>query len=320
MTEQLAHASYLLSEQDQATYSGADYAFVVSPFTDILNLALFASVFAFIAALIFAGHKLPAIRDRVRYFRGRARTYQEFIPWILRFSLGIAFIGAGSAQVLISPAITNQPSFATAQIILGFLLIAGMALTPTTLAALALAVGALILHPGLIDNLEVIAALVAFFMLGQAKPGVDDLLGLPMHSFSENVKRWIPLVLRLGLGSSLVLMAFTDKLMNPHVFGAIVEKFNLTTYLPLSTAMWVVSATIVELILGLALLFGIQTRIMSAITFLILSLSFFFFGEEVYAHVTIFGTLFVLVVTGGGTLSIDHAYAQRRQRATAKTA
>lgn len=317
MVERLAHASYLLSEQDQIAYGGADYAFVASPFTDIWNLALFASVAAFIAALIFAGHKIPAVRERVRYFRGRARSYQEFIPWILRFSLGVALVGAGSEQALISPAVANQPAFASAQIVLGFLLIAGLALTPATLAALALAIGALVLHPELVDNLEVIAALIAFLLLGQAKPGVDDLLGLAMHTFSDNVKKWIPLILRVGLGLSLVTMAVTDKLMNPHIFGAIVEQFNLTTYLPLSTGMWVVSATLVELVLGLALLLGVQTRIMSAITFLILSLSFFFFGEEVYAHVTIFGTLFVLVVTGGGALSIDNYYVKRRQRITA---
>lgn len=316
MVERLAHVSYVLSEQDQVAYSGSDFTFVASPFYDGWNLAIFGTALAFIAALVFAGHKVPAIRDRVRYFRGRARTYQEFIPWILRFSLGIAFIGAGSQQALMAPSVPHEPAFASLQIVLGFLLIAGLALTPATLCALALALGALVMHPALLDNLEVIAALIAFGLLGQAKPGVDDLIGLPMHDFGERVRHYIPLILRLGLGSSLVLMAIMDKVMNPHLFGAVIEQFGLNSYLPLSTGMWVVSATLVELAVGLALLLGLHTRVISAVTFLILSLSFFFFGEEVYAHVTIFGSLFVLIVTGGGALSLDHVYAKRRVRQT----
>jgi uncharacterized membrane protein YphA (DoxX/SURF4 family) len=314
MTERLAHVSYVLSEQDMVAYSGQDHGFVAEPFLDVWNLAIFAASLAFIGAVIFAGHKIPFLRDRVRYFRGRARSYQEFIPWILRFSLGVALIGAGSQSTLISPAIHDQPAFATFQLVLGFLLIAGLALTPVTLCALALAVGALIMHPELLNNLEIISALLAVFLLGQAKPGVDDLFGLPMLNFKEEVKRWIPFILRLGLGSSLVIMAVAEKMLNPHLFGMVVETYGLTHYLPLTSGMWVVSAALVELTLGLALLAGFQTRVVSVVTFMVLSLSFFLFGEEVYAHVTIFGTLFVLMVTGGGTWSIDEIYAKRRQR------
>jgi uncharacterized membrane protein YphA (DoxX/SURF4 family) len=314
MSERLAHVSYVLSEQEQVAHTGADYAFISEPFFDPWNLAIFGAGIAFVAALVFAGNKVHWLRDRVRYFRGRARSYQEFIPWILRFSLGVALIGAGSQQALISPAVHDQPAFATLQLILGFLLIAGFLLTPATIVALALAIGALILHPELIDNLEIIGALIAFFLLGQAKPGLDDLIGVPMYTFSEKVRSWIPLILRLSLGAALVLMAITDKLLNPHLFGAVVEQYGLTSYIPFSTGMWVASATLLELVLGLALLLGLQTRIVSVVTFLVLSLSFFFFGEEVYAHVTIFGTLFVLMVTGGGAWSIDEIYAKRRQR------
>lgn len=317
MVEQLAHGSDFLSEQEQVAFSGPDFAFILKPFTDGWNLAIFGAVLAFIAALVFAGHKLPFIKERVRYFRGRARTYQEFIPWILRFSVGMTLIGAGSQAVLISPVAPHQPMFATLQTVLGFLFIAGLALTPTTLCALALAIGALILHPALLENFEIITALIAFLLLGQAKPGVDDLLGLAMHDFGEIVRRFIPLLLRLGLGVSLIYVAIVEKIINPHIFGAIVEHFNITSYIPLSTEMWVVSIALTEILLGLTLLAGLHTRIISVVTFICLSWSFFIFGDEVYAHVTVFGTLFVLMITGGGILSLDNHYAKLRQRHSA---
>ncbi|MFZ2681597.1 MAG: DoxX family membrane protein [Patescibacteria group bacterium] len=314
MIERIAHVDYVLSEQEHIAYQGADYAFISAPFLDPWNLTLFGAAIAFIGALIFAGHKVPALKDRIKYFRGRARSYQDFIPWILRFSLGVALIGAGSQSALISPAVQHQPAFATLQIILGFLMIAGLALTPTILCSLALSIGALILHPGLINNLEIIASLIAVLLLGQAKPSVDDLIGIPTLNFADSVKRWIPFILRFGLGFSLAFMAIAEKFFNPHLFGTVVENYGLTSYLPLTTGMWVASAMLIELCLGVALLLGIQTRIVSAVTFLVLSLTFFIFSEEVYAHVTIFGALFVLIVTGGGHMSLDNYYAKQRQR------
>lgn len=316
MSTRLAHVSYVLSEQEQVANSGSDFAFIASPLTDIWNLAVFGAVIAFITAIVFASHKLPAIKDRIRFFRGRARTYQEFIPLILRFSLGIALIGAGSQQTLLTPSVPNQPAFATIQMMLGFLLIIGLAVTPATLCALALAAGALFLHPELINNLEIIAALIALLLLGQPKPGADDLIGISMYNFKDTCKRYVPLILRLGLGIALLVMAIHEKFMNPHLFGTVVEQYGLTTYLPLSTGMWVVSATLTELVLGLALVLGLQTRVISVITFSVLGLLFFIFGEEVYAHVTIFGTLAVLIITGGGALSLDNLYAKRRQHQT----
>lgn len=309
----LAHISYVLSEQDQIAYSGADYGFVASPLSDAWNVALFAAVLAFIAALIFAAHKVHAIRDRIRFFRGRVRTYQDFIPIILRFSLGVALIGAGSQHALLSPAV-HQPGFGGLQLILGFLLITGFLLTPAMLCTLALCIGALIMHPTLMNNLEIVASTITLLLLGQAKPGIDDLLGMGVHGFPEKLRRIIPLILRMGLGFSLVLMAITEKLMNPHLFGAVVEQYGLISYLPLTTSMWVLSAILIELGLGIALMLGLQTRIVSALTFIVLSLSFFIFQEEVYAHVTVFGALAALIILGGGSWSIDEIYAKRRQR------
>ncbi len=313
MPQQLAHVSYVLSDQEQVVHRGADYAFISQPFLEPQNLIAIAAVIACIAAVIFVSHKWSWLRDRVRYFRGRARSYQDFVPWVLRFSLGVALIGAGSQQALISPAVQNQPTWATFQLILGFLLITGFLLTPTTIAAIVLSLGALVFNPELLNNLEIIGALLALCLLGQAKPGLDDLIGMPIFSASDKARSWMPFILRLSLGTSLVIMAITEKLLNPHLFGAVVETYNLTSYLPFSTGMWVASATLIELCLGLALLLGLHTRVVSAITFLVLSLTFVLFGEAVYAHVTIFGALFVLIVTGGGQGSLDNVYAKRRQ-------
>ena len=310
MLTKLAHVSYVLSTEEQAANLGADFEFLFSPLSEPTNWAIFMSGLAAIAGLVLIGNKLSVIKDRIRFFRGRARSYHEYIPLILRLSVGIALIGAASHQVFISPAVDTNSSIALVEMILGCLLILGLALTPTTLITLSLGVVGLILHPELVDNLEFISTTLAILLLAQAKPSLDDLLGLTMFSPPEKVRAWVPLVLRLGLGLGLIIMAIMDKLLNPHLFGEVVEQYALSTYLPLSTAMWVLSATIIEFLLGLALILGYHVRVVSVLTVATLGLSFFLFGEEVFAHVTIFGTLLVLIITGAGRLSIDSHFSK----------
>jgi uncharacterized membrane protein YphA (DoxX/SURF4 family) len=67
----------------------------------------------------------------------------------------------------------------------------------------------------------------------------------------------------------------------------------------------VLSAGAVECLVGILLVLGFKTRLISAIAFAILTLSFFFFGEDVYSHITLFGILSVLFVSGAGKMSVD---------------
>jgi uncharacterized membrane protein YphA (DoxX/SURF4 family) len=309
---QLAHVSYVLTEEQQADFKGADYPFLTEPLTHWSNwLAIGLTLLIFLLVAVF-GRKINWIRDRIRFFRGRSRAYQDYIPVILRLCVGMALIGAGSQAALISPAVTHEPIFANIQVILGFLLIVGLATGPTALISLGLAVFAVVAHPTLLDNIEIIAALLAILLLGQTKPGLDDLLGITTYQPFQKLHHLAPLILRFGLGGALLIMAIGDKLINPHWFGAVIELYQLNTYLPFSTSMWVMSATIIEITLGALILLGWHTRLASLITFTVLSIFFFIFKEDVYAHVTLFGTLFTLFISGGGYLSLDEKFFKKR--------
>lgn len=316
MSVTLAHVSYVMTPEELTEHAGADYHFLLQPFSDPLNWLAVCLTVCGLLGVVFACRRLPFLRDRLRYFRGRARTYQEYLPAILRVCLGIALIGAGSQNALISPAVHNQPGFALIQVVLGFLVVTGFLLTPAMIGSLALTIGALISHPTLFDNLEIIAAIIAVLLLGQTRPGLDDLLGIPNFTSSDRLREYVPVVLRLGLGLALVIMAIGDKLINPHLFGYVIESHGFVQALPFSTGMWVASATIIELVLGLAIILGFQTRLASLLTFLVLSIFFFIFKEEVYAHVTLFGCLFTLLVTGGGVLSLDNLLYVRHKSAS----
>ena len=84
-----------------------------------------------------------------------------------------------------------------------------------------------------------------------------------------------------------------------------VEKFNLTQALPVSVNLWVLGAGGIEIILGLLLILGLWVRPVGVVAFAVLILTFFFFGESVVPHVTLFGVLSVLIVSGGSSWSVD---------------
>ena len=93
--------------------------------------------------------------------------------------------------------------------------------------------------------------------------------------------------------------------MNPHASELVVQKYNLTSAIAVSPEMWVFSVGIIELVVGLFLLIGFKTRLTSAIAFAVLVVTFFYFKEDIFSHVTLFGSLSVLFITGGGIWSVD---------------
>jgi len=98
----------------------------------------------------------------------------------------------------------------------------------------------------------------------------------------------------------MIYLAVYEKILNPHLSAQVVAQFRLDQVIPVQTAMWVLSAGIIEAVLGLLIITGFYTRVVVAIAFVVLSMSFFYFGEAVYSHITLFGIMSVLFATGNG--------------------
>jgi len=258
----------------------------------------------FVLAMFLVRNKLFAKECQI--INKKANGYITFLPWILRLSAGIALIGSGVSNVLISPALGGYEYLAGIQILLGFLLVTGFLVIPAAVGALFLFLVAILQDWYFFGNLDFFTAVVSLFLLDNEKPGVDDILGIPDISPFNHLKEWTPLVLRIGVGGAMIFLGIYEKVLNPQMSAFVVENFGLMNTVPVSAAMWVLGAGAIETILGIALLIGYRTRLVCAITFVVLSMSFFYFEESVYSHITLFGTLSVLFVTRGGRWSLDH--------------
>lgn len=307
--EAYAHVGYVVGQNDFVNNLGTDSHYIFSPLSDPKNILLILGTIVLVFFAYFLAWKITPIRSWIIAIRLRLDTYDEFIPWILRLSLGIAFLGASVAQVLISPTLPHA-GYAAVQLIVGFALLAGVLVGPASIAGLALFCVAIAQKTYIVGNLELAASLIVLLILGSARPGIDDLFGIPQIHF-PSWKKYIPLLLRLGIGGALTFLALYEKVLNPHVSDLVVQKYALNSIIPVGAAMWVFAVGMIELFVGIFILIGFQTRLVTAVAFLVLIVTFFFFKEEVYSHVTLFGVLSVLFITGGGRWSLDALLKKR---------
>ena len=249
----------------------------------------------------------------------RAETYGEYLPWIVRLSVGLVLIGSGLSRVLFMP---TMPAGGLMSLLLtgaGFLLLVGFAVRPAALVALGAYLVTLLGNPELVMMLDVAGALGVAILLGPGRPSLDDLLrsafprGPGARAATENLGEGryddaVPLLVRLGLGGAFAASGIADKLLIHDQALAAVEQYRLTDIVPVAPELWVVGAAIIETALGLAIVLGVLTRFSAVVGFVVLTLAMFALPDDpVIAHVGLFGLCSVLVITGAGRWSLDRA-------------
>ena len=315
----LAHVSYVVDPEKLRTLAGTDWEFLLSPLSDPLYLTLIVVTLVVTVALFAMFELVAPLRAGCRRIHDRFLSYEPFVPLILRTALGIALIVAGTKQAIYLPNVPG-PQVSTLQVVLGFCLLAGFSIRICGLGALAIFFFGLSQSGYLLGTMESAAAALIVAAYGAAPPSTDDIMQLdPLAKVLAPLWKWTQknagVVLRVALGSTMLWLAVTEKAMNPRVSEAVVLDFQLQDVIPVSSAMWVFTVGVIEFAVGLVLLLGLFVRTWSIVAFVVLTLSFFYFKEEVAGHVTFFGALMVLMIKGGGAWSIDSLIARRSRDA-----
>lgn len=315
-----AHVTYIASPETIETFSGTDWEFFLAPLRDPFYLALIVTTVLVTLALFVTGVRRGPVRTACHHFHDRLLAYREHVPVILRLALGIALICAGTDGALYLPNVSDA-AVGTLEVVVGFFLVVGFASRLSGLAALGLFAYGLHTSHYLLGTLESAAAGLLIVALGGGRPSVDDAFGIDVlgELFDpawRRLREHIGPIMRLALGSTMIWLAVTEKVLNPRVSEAVVIEFGLESLIPVSSAMWVFAVGVIELAVGVVLVLGIFARTWSVVAFVVLTLSFFIFREEVAGHVTFFGALLVLMVTGAGRWSVDALVASRTRHVT----
>jgi uncharacterized membrane protein YphA (DoxX/SURF4 family) len=310
-----AHVDYVTDPDGSPDPIG----FLVDTLTDPVALVLIVLGAAVVVALLLAWARWRPLESARQRFIVHAQTYTEYVPWIVRLSAGLVLIGAGLSRVAFMPTLDASTPMAIVLTAAGFLILLGLAVRPAALAALAIYAVAIVANPVLVMMLDVAGALAAIAVLGPGRPSLDDLLraafprGPGARAATENLGAghyddFVPLLVRLGLGGAFVASGIVDKLLVYEQALAAVEKYALTSVVPVPAELWVVGAFLVETALGVAILLGVMTRVSAVVGFAVLTLAMFALPDDpVIAHVGLFGLSSVLVLVGGGRWSLDRA-------------
>ncbi|HEX8833436.1 MAG TPA: hypothetical protein VF719_04510 [Abditibacteriaceae bacterium] len=175
----------------------------------------------------------------------------------------------------------------------------------TRLAALLLAalwvVGIMLvgLQP-MLDNTFYLGFAAFFFFAGRGPISVDRLV-LPRFEPQAALMQYAVPALRIGLGLSLVVVAFTEKFANLPLANAFLQQYplNFTGALgiPMSNELFTLCAGSVELLAGLMILFGIFPREIVLVAWIPINMTLTIFNwTELIGHLPIYGTLAVLLL------------------------
>lgn len=298
--------------------------FLVDVLTDPVNAVLVGGGGLLVIAAVLGYLQFRPVIEDVRALRATLDGYTVFLPWMLRLAVGLPLVGAGFAGYFFSPSVAAPTRLF--QVGVGFLLLFGLATRLVAALGLAGYLVGLAFDPNLLLASEYTGGFLAIVLLGSGRPSADHLLQAvadapdtvfgrvdPVHAvvtrFNHAIqpyRQYAPVVLRIGLGFNFALLGFWEKLANPGLALAVVEKYRLTAVVPVDPGLWVVGAGLTELAIGVLLVFGAFTRATSAVGFIVLTMTLFGLPDDpVLAHVTLFGMTSALFVAGAGPLSLD---------------
>lgn len=316
----VAHVEYVVS--------GGRTVEAVSFLIDVLSRPLNAALVGggglavLVAGLAYL--RFRPVQADVRALRTALAEYEEFLPWMLRLTVGLPLVGAGFAGYFFSPIV--QTDARVLQVALGFLLLFGLATRAAAATGFLLYVVGLAGNPNLLLASEYTGGFLAILLLGSGRPSADHLLNRvasaedsaygrfdPVHPIVEwfrarfdPYRQYAPTVMRVGLGANFAFLGVYEKLANPGLALEVVEKYQLTQVVPVDPGLWVVGAGLTELAVGVLLVLGLFTRTTAAVGFLMLTMTLFGLADDpVLAHVTLFGMTSALFVTGAGPWSLD---------------
>lgn len=152
----------------------------------------------------------------------------------------------------------------------------------------------------MLDNILYLGFAAFFFFAGRGPISIDRLIIPKLEPSAESMKKAIPF-LRMGIGLSLIIVAFTEKLANLPLAESFLAKhaLNFTAFfgIPMSNEVFILCAGSVELLVGLWIFFGIFPREIILIAWIPINLTLTIFNwTELVGHLPIYGALAVLLV------------------------
>lgn len=307
-----AHEAYVLSPQQfQAGLRQTDID-AFSALRDPHNFLLLITIAGSILLVLLLNFWL----QKTNLVRGLARRAEELAPagfLAVRLALTASFFIAAWSQNIFGPEISlaQMPLGAMLRPVL-FAISILIALGIFTEAAAALGLLIYILAFAVFGKYS----LTYFSYFGELL--VLMLFGASHWSlfhpwFTKARRRWQfyeVVIVRFCYGVALIYTAVSVKLLRPALTLAVINQYNLTRFhwlFPHDPLLIVAGAAVVEITIGLFIIFGFQLCLTVLVSLFYLTLSLFFFREQVWPHLMLYGISILLLLTPNRH-SLDHYF------------
>ncbi|NYG55633.1 hypothetical protein [Nocardioides perillae] len=282
-----------------------DWSFFFSP----LPLALTAAVVVVTVAWRFVALRVRGPELRV------LQPLEQLVPWVPRLlgiHLGVALLALAATGAFLTPSIDHLDGVVGASLLLleaalGVWLVTGVRLRPA--AGLVLALGpalAVVAGPVALGECANLAAVAAF------------LLVLPPSADAHGAVRATPaqlrlalLLLRLGVGAALIVLAFSEKLTNPAMAIDTLERYPALDVfalvgLDVAPATFVAVAGATELLFGLLVLSCALPQVAVLVAMVPFNATLLIFGQtEMVGHLPVYGVFLALLVYGSSPVTAE---------------
>lgn len=321
-----AHVEYVTTTGER----GDPLAFLATALSNPTVVAVLAASGVAVVGATVAYLRVRPLAADVRVLRAALADYRDLVPWLLRLSIGLPMVGAGYTGYLFTPLVTASETAVPARLFgvaVGFLLLFGLATRFVAGVALCTYLAVLVAHPEAFFAVEYAAGLLAVVVVGGGRPSADHVIrrmasndetvysridplyrtvAVPVGRRLDAYRAFVPTVVRVGMGVAFVYLALAEKLLVPARALAVVAKYDLTAVLAVPPELWVLGAALTELLLGVLLVVGLFTRAASGAAFVVFTTTLFGLPDDpVLAHVSLFGLVSVLLVTGAGPVALD---------------
>lgn len=306
-----AHEVYVLSPDITAA------AIAEPPFSEWSVLLANLNQFFFWA---FAGAVLVLIVFVISISKPIERKLDPYLaklprhaPTVGRVTIGVSFVAAAYYEALFGPEITLAETFGIIApfirallALLGLMIVTGVYVRAAALAGLTLFTWTVTAHGWyLLTYTNYAGELLVLLVLG-AHTGVRHIqkrneLHLPARArkLMTQAKPYMFPILRIAFGISLIYASVYAKIIhNQLAYALTIEYPELVSFFGFEPHFLVLGAAIVEIMIGLFFILGIEVRFTALFLLFWLSLSLWYFGEAVWPHLILIGIPISFIMYG----------------------
>lgn len=241
-----------------------------------------------------------------------------------RITLGISLIASSYYSALFGPELALDsivPGYVlplrVLLLVLGVLVTLGLWTRSASFVTLIIFIFSLSrLNSYMLTYLSYLGEIILALILGGGLLSTDHLLGKKPKNMiritGHRLEKYAFLLLRVFFGSAIIFASFYAKYMHSNLALQTIKDYNLTSYLHFSPLFLVLGAFIIEALIGLFIIFGLEIRFAVIVFTGFMIMSILFFGEAVWPHIILFGVNITLFMHGYDRFTIEKIVFERK--------